>query len=88
MSTEVLFVGGPAEGWRNVVNVQEHVVVRIWIEGPFPGMKNIGPDHIYKLEHYRLPPDEFTPPREVPVYIHSSLSTEQATPIIESRLGV
>lgn len=88
MSTEVMFVGGPADGWHPVVNVQDHAVVRLWMDGPFPGMKYLPLDHIYKLEHYRLPPDEFTDPRDTPVYVHSSLTLDQALLLVEERLGV
>jgi hypothetical protein len=89
MSTAIMFVGGPADGWHDVVNVQKFVIVRVETHGPWIStISNAAVDHIYNLEHYRLPPDAFTDTREVPVYVHNSLSIEQALPLIERRLGV
>jgi hypothetical protein len=88
MSAEVMFVGGPADGWHEVTNMRLSVIVRVETHGPFTARRDTSVDHVYTLEHCRLPPDEFTDARDVPVYIHRSLSPEQAAPIIERRLGV
>ena len=88
MSEDIMFVGGPGDGWHKVANLQRAITMRAWIEGAALFAPKVFVDHIYTRECYRLPPDEFTDPRNVFVYVHSSLTLDQALPLIERRLGI